>query len=52
VVATAITERTSSIKKTGNALNGNRNDENVNVNQNNANNHNDNRAFRGSLKVY
>lgn len=36
----------------GNALYGNRNDENVNVNQNDANNHNHNRAFRGSIRVY
>ena len=44
--------RINSIKMlSGNALNGNRNNDDVNVNQNNANNHNDNRAFRGSLRV-
>ena len=52
MVATITAERTSFAKKSGNAFNGNRNDDNVNVNQNNANNHNDNRAWRGSLKAY
>lgn len=46
------TEQIISINNGGLALVGNRNDNNVNVNQNNANNHNDNRAWRGSLKVY
>ena len=39
-------------QKAGNAVNGYRNGNDVNINQNNANNHNDNRAWRGSLKVY
>ena len=35
----------------GNALNGNRNGDNVNVNPNNADNHNENRGFRCSIRV-
>jgi hypothetical protein len=38
--------------KSGNALNGNRNGDDVNVNQNNADNRNPNNGWRGLLRVY
>ena len=53
IVATSDAERTSPVrKKTGNALNGNRNDGDVNVNENHAANRNSNRGWRGVLRVF